>query len=142
VRKLRITRGLLGSVLFVAIGGSVLLFGIEAGAQEGGRPAGNACREDMERLCSDVQPGGGAKIRCLKDHEDELSDACRAQLAEHSQQGRDRAGKVMQACGDDAKRFCPNVQPGSGGILRCLRDHEADLSNECRDAMGQGSPEH
>jgi len=138
VQKLGIMRHLLRVVLFATIACCVALFGLGAHAQEAGRAGGNPCREDMERLCSDVKPGGGAKIRCLKDHEDELSDACRAQIAEHSQRGN---GK-LKACGDDAKRLCPKEEPGHGGVLRCLRDHEADLSSECRDALGQAQPQH
>jgi hypothetical protein len=118
-----------------AIVGFLVLFGLSADAQEAVHPSGNACREDMERLCADVQPGGGAKIRCLKSHEDQLSDACRAQMAAHTQQGPGHGGKVLQACGDDAKRLCTGQEPGTVGILRCLRQHEADLSSACRDAM-------
>jgi len=124
-------------VLLATMAGYGVLFGLGASAEEEAHPAGNPCREDMERLCGDVKPGGGAWIQCLKDHEDELSDACRAQIAEHSQQGREHASKIVQACGEDAKQFCTEVEPGSGGIGRCLRDHEADLSSACRDALPQ-----
>ena len=119
------------------IAGFVVLFGVGASAQDAGHPATNACREDMQRLCADVKPGGGARIRCLKDHEDELSDACCAQIAEHSQQVHEHASKVIQACSEDAKRVCADLEPGNGGISRCLQDHEADLSSDCRDALNQ-----
>jgi hypothetical protein len=36
-----------------------------------------ACSPDAARLCSGVQPGGGRVVACLKQHKDELSDACR-----------------------------------------------------------------
>jgi Cysteine rich repeat len=124
-------------VLLATMAGCGVLFGLGASAQDAARPAGHSCREDMERLCSDVKPGGGARIQCLKDHEDELSDACRAQIAEHSAQGHEHASKIVQACGDNAKQLCAGVEPGNGGILRCLRDHEADLSSHCRDALAQ-----
>jgi hypothetical protein len=36
-----------------------------------------ACSSDAARLCSGVQAGGGRVLACLKQHQDELSDACR-----------------------------------------------------------------
>lgn len=40
-----------------------------------------ACWDDVGRLCSDVRRGGGRILQCLKDHESELSDPCKAALA-------------------------------------------------------------
>jgi hypothetical protein len=37
----------------------------------------NACASDAARLCSGVPSGGGRIIACLKQHQSELSDACR-----------------------------------------------------------------
>jgi Cysteine rich repeat len=36
-----------------------------------------ACSGDAARLCSGVQSGGGRVVACLKQHQDDLSDACR-----------------------------------------------------------------
>jgi Cysteine rich repeat len=41
--------------------------------------AAEACKPDVEKFCQDVQPGGGRIIQCLRQHETELSDACKAQ---------------------------------------------------------------
>jgi hypothetical protein len=38
------------------------------------------CADDVAKFCKDVNPGGGAIIKCLKEHEAELSDECKAQL--------------------------------------------------------------
>ena len=38
----------------------------------------DACRPDVERLCKDVKPGGGRIRECLKAHQADLSDACKA----------------------------------------------------------------
>jgi hypothetical protein len=50
-----------------------------AGQGRGGRL--EACRADLEKLCAGIEPGGGALRRCLLEHRDALSEACRAQLA-------------------------------------------------------------
>lgn len=39
-----------------------------------------ACWDDVSRLCEGVRPGGGRILACLKEHEGELSEPCRAAL--------------------------------------------------------------
>jgi Cysteine rich repeat len=41
-----------------------------------------ACRADVDRLCKDVKPGHGQIRECLKAHEAELSDSCKAAINE------------------------------------------------------------
>jgi Cysteine rich repeat len=41
-----------------------------------------ACRADVERLCKDVDPGHGHIRECLKAHQAELSEGCKAAIAE------------------------------------------------------------
>ncbi len=46
-----------------------------------------ACRDDRERLCADVAHGPPA-IACMREHEDDLSEACRTALRDkRSRQG-------------------------------------------------------
>jgi len=51
-------------------------------AEVKGRARGihEACWDDVSRLCGDVRRGGGRILQCLKDHESELSDPCKAAL--------------------------------------------------------------
>jgi hypothetical protein len=58
----------------LAVAAAVLGFAASAGAQE--RP----CMADAARLCSEVEPGGGAQIACLKAHKDELSPGCKKKV--------------------------------------------------------------
>jgi hypothetical protein len=49
-------------------------------------------------------------------------------------QAQDRKA-VREACMGDAKKFCADVQRGGGRIVKCLRDHSADLAPGCRDGL-------
>jgi hypothetical protein len=40
-----------------------------------------------------------------------------------------------QACRADAKKVCTGVQPGGGRVLICLKQHEAELSPDCKAAL-------
>src|SRR5207253_8113867 len=37
-------------------------------------------------------------------------------------------------CAADVKKFCGDVQPGQGGIAKCMKAHEAQLSPACRES--------
>ena len=50
------------------------------------------CKADREKLCKDVQPGQGAIARCLKEHESELSEACKAAMQRRGGRGHRRDG--------------------------------------------------
>jgi hypothetical protein len=40
-----------------------------------------------------------------------------------------------QACAEDYKRLCPNVEPGGGRIAICMRENADKLSPQCRDSL-------
>ena len=90
--------------------------------------ADHPCKEDAERLCKGIEPGEGRILRCLKQHEAELSPACKQKRDSF----RERMQEVRAACEEDARKFCAGVQPGGGRIARCLQQHQADLSEACR----------
>jgi hypothetical protein len=46
-----------------------------------------------------------------------------------------RAAAVGRACKADVKQFCADVRRGKGAIADCMKDHAADLSDGCKDAM-------
>jgi len=47
-----------------------------------------ACGSDVKSYCADVKPGGGKIVRCLQQHEEKLSPACKDEVAKfHSRHG-------------------------------------------------------
>ena len=90
-----------------------------------------ACADDVSKFCKDVQPGQGRIIKCMKEHESELSPGCKAQLA----QVKEKVQEAREACEDDIFQFCGDVKPGGGRIVRCLKEHENELSPKCKAKM-------
>ncbi len=41
------------------------------------------------------------------------------------------------ACTVDLEQFCKGVEPGAGRIHRCLEEHEAQLSDACKQHVAQ-----
>src|SRR5687768_4220346 len=49
----------------------------------------NPCAQDVSRYCADVERGGGRLTRCLAQHRNDLSPACRETLEQHRGARRD-----------------------------------------------------
>lgn len=93
------------------------------------------CADDAAKFCRDVQPGGGRIMKCMKEHENELSPACKERVAEMKKGFQE----FREACQDDALKFCKdNIKPGGGRIVNCLKEHENELSPECKARMEKG----
>lgn len=86
------------------------------------------CAEEIAKYCKEVKPGGGRILNCLDEHQKDLSVSCKQKLEE----SRKRLMEAQQACAGDMEKFCKNVQPGGGRILKCLREHTQELSSACR----------
>jgi hypothetical protein len=67
----------------------------------------------------------------MKEHEKDLSPACK----ENIKKLKAKVREVADACKGDAEKLCPDVKPGEGRILRCLKQHENDLSSACKKEM-------
>jgi hypothetical protein len=103
-----------------------ILFLLLAGTHLPAFAQGGACAADVQKFCQHVSSGRGQVMKCLQQHRTELSAACQEQL----QAAKSRATEVSQACQSDRQQFCQDVKPGRGAIVKCLREHESELSGE------------
>lgn len=44
-------------------------------------------------------------------------------------------GKALTACKGDFAKFCKDVKPGGGRLIACLKEHERELTPECKTAL-------
>jgi hypothetical protein len=86
-----------------------------------------ACKSDIEKFCKNVQPGQSRIVQCMKQHEAEFSSACKEQI----DMDREKAKEFINACKPDIEKFCKDIKPGHGRIIRCLKQHQAELSASC-----------
>jgi hypothetical protein len=113
------------------VAGAVAAFFTTAHAQHGAASA--ACKEDVQKLCPDVQPGEGRVLQCLKTHQKDVSPKC----ANYMKQVKAEIKKVSDACEPDIEKFCWETPMGKGGIAKCLHQHSADLSPDCKTAVSK-----
>ena len=41
--------------------------------------------------------------------------------------------ELKAACSYDAEQFCKNVSPGRSAVIECLKKHQAELDNKCKE---------
>ncbi len=94
--------------------------------------ATQSCYEEAKTLCGGA--GHGPIRACLRENFSNFSAACKAK----AEQLRPHWRKSVQACREDAKKFCADVAPGQGRKVECLVNRftkgEA-LSSDCGAAV-------
>lgn len=117
-----------------------LLASHSTNAQTQSGPPSGPCAADAKKLCPDAAPGHGAVMKCLQEHQADLSAECKEKIAAVKDTMRKRAESLHAACGGDAERLCPGLEAGTG-LVKCLYAHEADVGQACRDQMRARGPE-
>ncbi len=56
--------------------------------------------------------------------------------AAHAQQaGQAQMQAAREICAPDIRKLCPSISPGGGRLKACIRQHAAEFSKPCMDAM-------
>ena len=95
------------------------------------KSAEKPCKEDREKFCKEIKPGQGRIIKCLKENEGQLSASCKAHFEKKAAEAKENHGK----CKEDKKKFCKDIKPGEGRIIKCLKDNLNNLSPDCKEVI-------
>jgi len=85
-----------------------------------------ACAEDIKKTCANIKPGKLRIATCLKEHVTDLSDVCKARLAEVAAAGKTCRAEVQQQCGTESRRIKK---------LACIKNALSSLSDDCKAAV-------
>jgi len=98
-----------------------------------------ACQEDVNQYCAEVEAGGGKVHNCLLDHKAQLSKACADQEDKLSllQSGDVRLNPGFKACSEEMAVYCKTTTPGRGRMFRCLQSNlgKVDFSSQCKEQV-------
>jgi hypothetical protein len=64
-------------VLTAVFAASLLSLGLSTPSQAQTAEQRAACKDDFQKLCKGVMPGGGRVLKCLSEHKDKVSEGCR-----------------------------------------------------------------
>lgn len=96
----------------------LLLGAMSSHAQTAATPQ-TACRADYSKFCANTKPGGGRAAQCLKQHQTELSSACRSSMA------------ALAPCKEQVAKIC-GAQSDPAQRKKCMREHKSELADVCR----------
>jgi len=104
----------------------------------------DACEADLQQYCSQVTPGDGRLLYCVAAHSDKISGDCQFALFEGATllaRYSDVILDIAENCDTEIDTLCGDVAIGEGRILACLDEHEAELGEACRTAIGTADAE-
>lgn len=85
------------------------------------------CTADEKRFCSQVKPGQGRILECLKSHRKQLEKECHAAIFQVEKEEMDDNGvdfQLQQHCKDPIRRLCEKERSNA---LECLKVNSDQL---------------
>ena len=96
------------------------------------------CDEDAAQYCPDLPLNSQKGFMCMMAYEHKLSEKCKLGIMEAAMSLKMGAAAInysVRACEEDADKYCLDVQPGEGRMVRCIKEHEAEASEACITAL-------
>lgn len=135
--------GLVGAGLTIALTAGLAV----ADAGESSKPdraALQVCKDEIQSVCGDVEPGEGRIRACIEAHKDELSPQCQQMAERKAKKGKKKAKKgkkramkqrLEEVCGEDIRQACGEVEPGDGRVRACIEENVQRFSPACQQAL-------
>ena len=83
-------------------------------------------RGGCKKTCANIKPGNLRIATCLKEHVTDLSDVCKARLAEVAAAGKTCRADVEKQCSTERRR----IQK-----MACIRDAITNFGDDCKAAI-------
>jgi len=110
----------------------------EAAAQGLVETVAKGCDKELTTYCKDVTPGEARILACLYAFEDKLSGQCEYALYDAAVQLErviNAVAYTANECRDDLTKFCSDIKPGEGRLLKCIEKNDAKVSKRCKQAL-------
>ena len=127
------------TMVWMVVIGLVLVFSGAASAQQALIDSVvKGCDKELKTYCKDVTPGEGRGLACLYAFNDKLSAQCEYALYDAAAQ-LERAvaalSYTVNECREDLTKFCSDIKPGEGRLLKCIEKNDAKVTTRCKSAM-------
>jgi Cysteine rich repeat len=131
--------GLVAACLITPVGGQTPAQDVIAAMQgELATQVLEGCNAELTQYCAEVTPGEGRLLACLYAYEDKLSGQCEHALYDAAARLERAIGTityVANECRSELETHCTGVEVGEGRVAQCLKDHAAELSPGCSQAL-------
>jgi hypothetical protein len=127
------------AMVWTVVIGMVLVFsGVVSAQQALVDSVVKGCDKELKTYCKDVTPGEGRGLACLYAFSDKLSAQCEYALYDAAAQ-LERAvaalSYTVNECREDLTKFCADIKPGEGRLLKCIEKNDAKITPRCKSAM-------
>ena len=91
----------------------------------------NPCADDAKKYCSNVIQGNGRTMKCLLEHENDISIFCKDWIKDAFK----KTENLIAVCNKESSLFCGQYGNDTAGLVYCLNSNFASLGQDCRDKI-------
>jgi hypothetical protein len=89
------------------------------------------CVDPAKQYCNNVIPGGGRIMQCLRQHENDLSIACKDWIASEYK----KTENLIAVCRKESAQYCSAYGNDMAALAVCLNSNYDGLGMDCKDKI-------